>query len=263
MGTATIRQTITGTDPPAAVTLLSLTRADTGAAVPFGAGAFADDGGGNWHHDFTTPADGLTYAYSFRLTFSDGGTADEASTFADPAGSVVGRYTSQAAVRVWLGTINADVQIDLDGDGAPDAGAWAQLIRYAEADVDFYAGGGPAAVPFTFTGGTTAQQDAARTRVESWATKLAGVELVSKRLPLTKDQRDALAAVRAGVLEEIERYRTGVAALPGLTAVAADDADAPVGPCSIAPTRDAAGLPVDTTGKPAPWARPYGWAPYG
>jgi hypothetical protein len=235
----TIRLTITQDDPDApvdGVSLLTLTRADTGAAVPFGSAAFTDDGGGVWSHAFVAPAAGLAYAYTFAFHRTDGTTDDAAaSTFFDGESAVTGRYTTQAAVRTWLGTINADVLADLDGDGAPDAGAWQQAIADGEDEVDLYASGADWAVPLAFTG------------------VLAAYALYAKR-PAAKETTATLDDMRAVMIRQIMRAKNGFRPLPGLAS-----ATATPGPQSIAPTRDAFGLPVDTTGTPAPYARPYAW----
>jgi hypothetical protein len=144
-----------------------------------------------------------------------------------------GRYTDSVAVQTWLGTINADAMADLDGDDAPDAGAYSQSIQWGEDELDLYAGGGPGEVPFTFTGGTAGQQAVAQRTIGRWATVLAGWQLDFKRpavqgnLLATPAAAQALATLdgaKRAVLEEIKQWRAGGLLLPGLTpAAAAED----------------------------------------
>jgi hypothetical protein len=150
---------------------------------------------------------------------------------------VVGRYTDQAAVRTWLGTINADAMADLDGDDAPDAGAYQQSIEWGEDELDLYAGGGPGEVPFTYTGGTAGQQAVAQRTIGRWATVLSGWFLFYKRpavqgnLLATPAAAQALATLdgaKRAVLDEIKQWRAGGLLLPGLTpATEAEDTPEP------------------------------------
>jgi hypothetical protein len=148
-----------------------------------------------------------------------------------------GRYTDSEAVRTWLGTINADAMADLDGDDAPDAGAYQQSIQWGEDELDLYAGGGPGAVPFPYTGGTTGQQAVAQRTIGRWATVLSGWQLAYKRpavqgnLLATPAAAQALATLdgaKRAVLDEIKQWRAGGLLLPGLTpATEAEDTPEP------------------------------------
>jgi hypothetical protein len=77
-----LTRTITG-ETPTVVTLTSLVRKDTGAAVPTSPAlpqAFAAAGGGVYTFAFTEPAAGLTYAFAYTITWADGSVDSLAAT---------------------------------------------------------------------------------------------------------------------------------------------------------------------------------------
>ena len=108
----TIELTIPGDEQPVSVTLLSLTRSDTGTPV---AGvslpdAFTDSGDGQWIYTFSPPAVVLHYDYTFRLTWSDG-------TYNDGGGSLTDAVEGETAAGEWLDEEFLDAYI---GDGNHD-----------------------------------------------------------------------------------------------------------------------------------------------
>lgn len=116
-------------DTASGVDLLTLTRDDTGDGVAFSPAAFTDAGGGAWSYTFTAPADGLSYSYTYRITWADdGSTTDEAGTFVD-GGATGSHFATTQAVRDFAGPANVDTYSDKDSDG--DAGKKAAAIERA------------------------------------------------------------------------------------------------------------------------------------
>lgn len=80
-----IQLTISGDEQPVSVSLLTLTRADTGnpvAGVSLPAD-FSSQGEGVWTFDFEAPAPGLHYDYTFRMTWEDESYTDAAGNLTD------------------------------------------------------------------------------------------------------------------------------------------------------------------------------------
>lgn len=199
----TITRVITGdVDDLASVTLLSLVRTDTGAAVTFPVGgAFTEGTDNDWSISFTAPAPALTYAYTYRRTFSDGSNLDGAGTLVDASTEYVGRYTSEHAVEQFIGTLNLNSYGSVEGGLERDAGAVTQAIVSAEARVDYYRNG-----PYDITDPTKV---GARL-LELWSRKLASVEVARKRLGKSVEDLDTL---EAAVIVEMEKGLD----LPGVT----------------------------------------------
>lgn len=85
-----------------------------------------------------------------------------------------GRYTTEAEVTTFLGSMNIEVHTDTDGDGTSDTEAVQQGIVSAEARVDLHTSG-----PWTFAA-TTAGTVAAEV-FNQWSYKLAAYEYAAKR----------------------------------------------------------------------------------
>lgn len=219
---ATISLTVTG-DTPDSVTLLTLVRTDTGAAVSFGDGIFTDAGGGIWSYTFTPPAENVTYAHTFRLTWPD-------ATFTDGSGSLwvgsavgyIGRYTSEAVLDTMLAVYNANSMFNLSGVTPPvrDTGAVRLAIEWGEGQVDLHAWGGVGAIPLTFE--ATAAGAVGEDIVERWATGLAVYNGAQKR-GLSGVELSPYEKLRDEILAEIKAYREGTLTLPGVVEETADD----------------------------------------
>lgn len=119
----------------------------------------------------------------------------------EPVDGYVGRYTTEAAVEQYLGTLNLNAYADVDSDGTRDAGATEQAIVSAEARVDYYRSG-----PYDVDDGTSIGAQL----LETWSRKLASVEVARKRLGKTNDDLDAL---ETAVIAEMKEGM----ALPGVT----------------------------------------------
>lgn len=206
----TITRVITGdVSDLTGVTLLTLVRADTGASVTIpGGGVFTLGTGNAWSIAFTSPASGLTYAYTYRRTFADGSHLDGAGTVVDATGTYTGRYTSEQKIGAWIGEANLTNYADVNDDGTRDDGAVQLGITSSEADVDLRTGG-----PYTFTNdaaGTIAAQV-----FERWARVIASVELAEKRLGQSAESVKSLLAIRKDVYDEMEEFYEGKFALVG------------------------------------------------
>lgn len=92
-----IQLTFSSNEQPASVSLLTLTRADTGNAVSGVSlpAAFTDAGSGVWTFDFEAPAPGLHYDYTFRMTWEDESYTDAAGNLTDAV--ELGEPTTRAA----------------------------------------------------------------------------------------------------------------------------------------------------------------------
>lgn len=196
----TITLNITGDEQPDAVTLLTLTRADTGAAVTIpGGGVFTQDGT-EWTLEFTAPATGLHYDYTFRLTWDDGSHNDAAGGLDDFTGesSYSGRYTTLEEISTFLDSLNYTVHTDADRDGDTDIAAAVQGHKSGEARVDLYTGG-----PWTF------QDTAAGTVVAAlfnrWAYVAAAYDFASKR-GFSEGSENEFRAVMDEAIAEMERF---------------------------------------------------------
>lgn len=92
----TISETITG-DTPVSVDLLTLVRTDTDETI----GTMPQPMtlvNGAWVYTFTAPTAGLTYAYTFRMTWADTSSDDAAGTFVDRSTAAEGYYVQHAKV---------------------------------------------------------------------------------------------------------------------------------------------------------------------
>lgn len=214
--------TISG-DTASAVTLLSMTRSDTGGSVAFGSGVFTDAGGGNWTYNFTEPVGDVTYFYTFRMTWPD-------ATFTDGNGSLwvssvvgwVGDYTSVDDLEKMIGVITVTQLFDLDSDGVRDNGADLAAGESAEAELNLLAGGGVGLIPLDFE--ATAAGTRGRNIVRGWATGLYAFHAAEKR-GLTGVELERWKSLYDRIVVQITAYREGGLTLPGVIEDPNDAAD--------------------------------------
>lgn len=190
-------------------------RNDTSGIVVADGTAMTHASTGVYQYTLTDPDVGLTYTWWAEYVYNGVTNRAQFTTTATTDDPYEGRYTTEAAVNQWEGTFNATVFTDVNADGMRDAGAMQQAIVTAEARVDFATNG-----PYTFE---TEDDDVTLTQngtvaagmFNRWARWLARVEYWSKRLQDNDSAWQALTGYENKVEQEMERFRSGDANLPG------------------------------------------------
>jgi hypothetical protein len=134
LSTTTITRTVTGSTP-ASVTLRSIVRTDTGAAVavtPALPQAFTLASAGTYTFTITDPALGLTYRYVYRVTFSNDQFYEDVATIAGTA-NLGPTYLTVSDAASLAGTLPA---AQTAAFLALSADAQAAALSAATADVD-------------------------------------------------------------------------------------------------------------------------------
>jgi phage gp36-like protein len=210
-----ISLSITGDETPTAVTLLTLKRADTGTDIDpsdwsDAQGDFTQDGD-TWSISFTAPSAGLTYSYTYRLTWTDGTHDDEGGTLTDYAASYEGDIITEAELRLFMGTQNASEMLDGDGDGNADSGAARQAVDAAEAEALSILSGGQYLTPLEFA-------DVIDPALKMHVLALAAYWANAKR-PMSGQQQPGVgyATVRKNAIDWLEDVREGERTIAGAT----------------------------------------------
>lgn len=132
-----------------------------------------------------------------------------------PQSEYTGRYTDEAQVVQYAGTLNVDVHADVNSDTVRDTGAVQQAIISAESRVDLYTSG-----PWTFQ--DNANGEVVAQLFNQWAYKFAVYELAAKRGFAGLDQNEFIR-VNNEVLAEMAFFKENP--MPGADGPDEDDDD--------------------------------------
>lgn len=149
------------TDPDNATVLLSdqtgtqaVIRDDNDTAVipPAPGTAMTRVSQGVYQYSLTDPAQGLTYSWWSSFLFQGVQRYYQLTALGTPVNNYVGRYTTEASLKICLGSIDVRVLSDVDSTGSESESAVAQAIQAAEDEVDSILGVAPSPymVPLAF-----------------------------------------------------------------------------------------------------------------
>ena len=176
---STIQLNIVG-DAPASVTLLALIRLDTGAAIPVTPALpqpFVSMDSQHWNYGpFADPAPGLTYSYTYRITWPDGTYDQLSDTMEGSTPAPKGCYASQNDIENIYGPYNIVRWSDIDNANDPPIADLTRIqaaLDYSCAEINNFFRDGPYELPLS------PSSDAQTLR--NWSAVLAGAWLYASR----------------------------------------------------------------------------------